>query len=149
MCEVCNRVEKIRPLAVHYKIDDAPMVNLIDAVKQSPPSKQTMDAALLAILEVRNAMASDVGEPRGGSSPVELDDDAALSPAGIAKKFDLPIGALRSRLKRFRQEHPDGGGKLWIENSEAKSREPKYLHFLRPIQSIIESIKSTSTRPAK
>lgn len=45
---------------------------------------------------------------------------------------------LRNRLKTWRQANLDGG---WIENTEAKPREPKYLFPIGKVWPIVEAVK--------
>jgi hypothetical protein len=55
LAELRNRLEKIRPLAIQHRIDDAPLLALFDATSKGPPSKTTMDEALQTALKIRDA----------------------------------------------------------------------------------------------
>ncbi len=64
-----------------------------------------------------------------------------FSVSDLATRHKVNAEALRKRLDRWRSGQPDGA---FIENSEAKSREAKYLYSEQAVMPVIESMKSTS-----
>jgi hypothetical protein len=72
-----------------------------------------------------------------------------LSPADLAKEHHLELDPLRKRLERWRRSHADG----WIENTEPKSTEARFLYSPTSVANVIEkakeaSSKASSKRPA-
>lgn len=78
-----------------------------------------------------------------GTAPAPPSDEAFLSPKAIAKLFKVDAGRLRSRLKRWRASHLDQD---WIENTERKPREDKYLYRVRAVQPIIDDLRARSAK---
>jgi len=76
------------------------------------------------------------------ASRLKPDPEAYLPPADLARIFDVPLNSLRQRLKRWRRNNLDTG---WIENSERKSREAKYLYKVRAVQPVIQDLQKAST----
>ena len=79
---------------------------------------------------------------------MDLPDEAMFSPKKLAELFDVPYEPLRKRLERLRKEN-DGS---YVEDSNNKSTEPKYLYkigFVRPIVKVMKaSSKASSICPA-
>jgi hypothetical protein len=73
-------------------------------------------------------------------SPRSVDPGAYLGAAAIAKMFNLPQNALEQRLKRWRANNMVGDG--WIEDTERKPREPKFLYRVADItQPVIDRLQ--------
>jgi hypothetical protein len=68
----------------------------------------------------------------------EVEENAFLSAADVARIFEVPLNALRKRLERYRQSHDDG----WGENQEAKRLEPRYTYRLGSVRSCIQALKA-------
>jgi hypothetical protein len=81
------------------------------------------------------------------------DERSYLGPKTLAEKYDVPLGPLRERLKRWREKNAAQGGSLWIENRERKPREPQYIYQVAAVRHIIEDLRATSQttteRPSK
>lgn len=70
-------------------------------------------------------------------------ENAMLSPAHLLKMFGLPdtkLNALNKRLQRFREANHAG----WIEDSNASSREARYLFRIGTVRPILETLQATS-----
>jgi len=67
-----------------------------------------------------------------------LDQPVRLSAPELAKKFDLPHEALRKALERYRQANPDHG---YIEVSDRRRKEPKFLYDLSAVSDVIGRLK--------
>lgn len=91
---------------------------------------------------------TDGGSPARGRKPesradqgqVDPPDEAMLSPAGLITAFRVPNGrlnALNKRLQRFRGGNLDG----WIENSEAKKNEARFLYRVGAVRDIVVNLR--------
>jgi hypothetical protein len=69
---------------------------------------------------------------------------AKLSPRELADKYQVACNALRKRLDRWRYEHDAG----YVEVSNARNNEPKYLYDEVAVLSVIDTLKSKKKRPA-
>ncbi|MCH7720176.1 MAG: hypothetical protein IH988_04190 [Planctomycetes bacterium] len=72
--------------------------------------------------------------------PAAVDDEARLSPAELAERFDVPQDALRQRLDEWRKTNDQG----WHEITDRKPRESKYMYRLESVRHIIKQMKATS-----
>jgi hypothetical protein len=102
-----------------------------------------------------SAISGSNGELPAPAKPIdpanEVDDDSVLSPKQLAERWGIlsKIGALQSRLKRWREQTPDGNGTIWVEVADPKPRDPRYLYRVGPIRSMLDNLKTTSERRAK
>lgn len=60
-----------------------------------------------------------------------------LSPAALAERYGVGLGALKKRLERWRRKNLDG----WIENREARPREPRFLYDHAKVLPLIEALR--------
>ena len=79
-----------------------------------------------------------------------IDETALLAPTDLAKQFKLNAEALRKKLGRWRKTNHEG----WIENTERKQHEPKYLYRVSAVLPILRtalkaSAETSGERPAK
>lgn len=135
--------------AVYQKrgLNSAPIAQLIKHVGLASDDK-----CFAGVIASVIPLADAYDETRnGGAKPVDIDDDATLSPKKLAEKWSiLPLfGRLQSRLKRWRQENPAGNGTAWIEVADAKPREAKYLFRVGSVRHILDDLKTTGERRAK
>jgi hypothetical protein len=65
---------------------------------------------------------------------------AKLSPRELADKYGVGSAALRGRLDRWRYEHDAG----YVEVSNPKRNEPKYLYDESAVMPLIEALKAKS-----
>lgn len=75
----------------------------------------------------------------------QIGDDAALSPAVLAKHFDVPREALRKRLERLRKtDH-----QCFIEVADQSLREPRFLYYVGRVRPVIEDLRASSEMSRK
>jgi hypothetical protein len=77
-------------------------------------------------------------------SPVH-DGQLMLSCADIARRFDVPLEVLRSRLRRWQSENQAD----WKEVANRRPREPRYLYRLSAVMPIIRDIVATVQPPGE
>jgi hypothetical protein len=131
-------------------------------IPAAPADGLSLDKAKLDLHHLadccRAYVQAHAGETVGGQKdyplkfdPLAVEEDAVLSPRNLAEKWGiLPLlGALQSRLKRFRESNPSGNGTHWIEINDAKPREAKFWFRVRYVRPILDTLKATSERPAK
>jgi hypothetical protein len=100
-------------------------------------------------LAVVNALewAADRLSGKQAEPPVVEDqdvDDEPITPAKLADRLRIPQddkrvrNTLNKRLQRWRDENPGGG---WVEVTDPKPRQPRYLYPLRTVLPIVEDLK--------
>jgi len=110
----------------------------VPGVKWPPPASVNPDLAYMPDLcdRLRVALEGLAGEPdtddNGGISP-----DSNLSAKALANHFGISHEALRQRLNRFRKKAFDG----WMEVTEPKPNEPRYLYRVGAVQHIVDSLR--------
>lgn len=82
-------------------------------------------------------------DTRKAAAAASLDDAAMLDARTLAERFGVDQEQLRKRLERQR------GNVQHTEDSNARSRDPKYLYQVGSVRPIIDSIKSKQQRPTK
>jgi hypothetical protein len=98
--------------------------------------------------EVRTWIADVEADLAGGAlskaGGLDYDPDQVLSPAKLANRLGIPPDdaktreALRKRLESWRKANFDGG---WVEVTNPKPREPRYLYPLGKVWSLIQDLK--------
>lgn len=123
------------------------IVRLCEAkpISEREAAAKELDEATLAIRRVAIVMRQ-----RKTAQP-EAIADAMLSPKELAATNGLTgkADALRKRLERWREKHAADGGRDWIENSEATTREARFLYRTGAIQSIIDEMKNVQQTSSK
>jgi hypothetical protein len=77
-------------------------------------------------------------------SPIH-DGQLMLSCAEIARRFDVPLEVLRSRLRRWQSKNQAG----WKEVANPRPREPRYLYRLSAVMPIIRDVSATVQTPGE
>jgi|GEM_PF-6744376 len=67
-----------------------------------------------------------------------IPDDVLLSVRQLVDIYDVPYDALDGRLRRWRQEHPDG----WRELSERRRNDPNFLYLLGEVRPILRELNA-------
>ena len=136
-------------LRLECKAEYDSLLNFLDP-SRNPPS---VDVAKQQIKHARRLLhyLGDDAKPAEESKPIDVDDDATLSPKNLAVKWGIShkLGALQSRLKRFRESNPAGNGTLWIEITDAAPRDAKFWFRVRYVRPIMDALKTTSERRAR
>lgn len=70
---------------------------------------------------------------------------AMLTVARLAEISGVPQEALRLRIVRWRRKHLEG----WIEDHEAKSRQPRFLYRYSAVEHIIANLKAKQTASSR
>jgi hypothetical protein len=102
-------------------------------------AKEEHALALGGLIEIINALPAGEREPADEDLP-----DAPVTPAKLADRLGIPKNdskareALRKRLEKWRNDNPSGG---WIENANARGRQPRYLYPLRTVWSIVKDLR--------
>jgi hypothetical protein len=80
---------------------------------------------------------------------IRLEDAGLYSPATLAEALGLEQDFVEARLTRWR--HANMGSTAWIEVTERKPREPKYLYRAAAVRSLLQepSRRASRERPAK
>jgi hypothetical protein len=71
--------------------------------------------------------------------PVEV-AQAKLSAEDLSRQFAVPLGALRKRLERWREDNDSG----WAEVQNRVPRGPRYLYLVSAVLHIIADLRRTS-----
>jgi hypothetical protein len=84
----------------------------------------------------------------GNNPPPPLLDDAMMAPSTLADRLGRSRDAVRKALERWRLEHPQETGRGWIEVSDRREKEPKYLYRVGSVREIVLAV-SSGICPAK
>jgi len=76
--------------------------------------------------------------------PTRDDDNAMLSPADLAKKFQLPLDSTKKALTRWRERNAGGDG--YVENRDARRTDPQFLYKLGMVSPTLQRLASLRTR---
>jgi hypothetical protein len=110
-------------------------------VRVAPP------AEVIAHTEGVEGTQSDLPPSESANAPHQTlgrDDPAMHTVRALAAMFGVRnVEILRKRLERWRHNHPPGDG--WIEVSDPKPREPKYLYRLGVVSNIVEAAKASKS----
>lgn len=116
--------------------EDSQPTNAVEVPATTSPASNRMGT---------RALCPTVGDETIGTVNV----DSHLGSRKLAEIFSVPPEPLRNRLKRWRAKNKEG----WIEDTEHKPRDPKYLYRVGAVRHIVEGMKATSEttgeRPAK
>lgn len=107
----------------------APLIEIIWA-------EYPQEAAQMGLPEAPTAEPATIG-PRAHLSCDDLSKIHGLS--------EVQKERLRKRLGRYRERHHDG----WIEVTDRRPRQPRYLYQPEAIGDIIEAVKTSGQRPAR
>lgn len=91
--------------------------------------------ALAGLTKAHASQGDTVRTPAGGP----------FSPSDLATMYSVPAEPLRKRLRTFQSENPGCA----VENPDRKPREAKWLYRLDDVLPVIESLRMSSTCPAK
>jgi len=100
-------------------------------------AKERHAFALGGLIEVVNTLPA--GEPADEDLP-----DEPVTPSKLADKLGIPKAdskareALRKRLESWRNDNRNGG---WIENANARGRQPRYHYPLRTVWPIVKDLR--------
>ena len=123
------------------------LVKRVQDAKDNAPNSPFSDQDL-AIMET---WIDDVKADLPGGKPAAVDRDgrgndpsksggAKLSPRELASKHGIALRALQGRLERWRREHDAG----YVEVSNARKNEPKYLYDESTVKPVIDALKAKS-----
>ncbi len=87
------------------------------------------------------------GKP-AGDPPKLLDgalDHGALGADAIAEKYGMPLNALRNRLTRWKERHPEEDGRGFFAVSSPKPGEPQYLYRVSAVWEAIKDLAGKAT----
>ncbi len=81
----------------------------------------------------------------GGAIRMHMDDHTLLSCASLAKRYKVPVEALRKRLERHRTTDHD----CFVEQANRSSKEPQFLYYGGKVVHIVDQLKSSPNASAK
>lgn len=87
------------------------------------------------------AVQSEATQRAVAAAPVEP-VKGLFSPAQLADQYKLPVDAVKKRLERYREKNHNG----WIENMDARPREPRFTYDHDAVRYILEDMKSKESR---
>ncbi len=102
-------------------------------------AKERHALSLGGLIEVVNELPAGEPEPADEGLPNE-----PVTPSKLADRLGIPKGdskareALRKRLESWRNANRTGG---WIENANARGRQPRYLYPLRTVWPIVKDLR--------
>lgn len=131
-----------------YERNASHLKRLADANSLKKPFTAADEANVIrSVLEYlatfEKKVSGNGGEPdlerRDTSAETVADETGHLSPAAIARRFQVDQGRLEGRLRRWRKSNLGGN---WIENENRKPREPQFLYDVAAVREIIDALKT-------
>ncbi len=106
-------------------------------------AKQCRDEESKQVELLRPPLNLPIPHSRPAITPAltSVDENAMSTVADLAERFGVAPQKLRKRLERWRHKNQESGH--WIENSDAGSRDARYIYRLGSIRDIIDSLRAS------